>query len=210
LLLQYLHQSSRYEERMPNVYVAGNGARIFHWVAAGRYDSRSPINTLFKDVLLKASGFQIDPRMFEVKVSPQPKAESAFGLVCGGATLKDENAKKDEVVAGEVFMEDGTKRDWGETLTAEKLKSGLEAPQELEQLEDFVITFNTYAKSPNTVVSPIASDAVLMNKIYQRLSKTLADFKMVDEKAIHVEPLFISELKTLLEVKTDEWASKHP
>jgi hypothetical protein len=209
-LLQYLHKSSRYNAQMPNVYVAGNGARIFHWVATGNYNSRSPINTLFKNVLLKASGFQVDPRMFEVKVSPQPKAEAAFGLVCGGATLKyDENVKTDEVVAGELFIENGKPCDWSETLTAERLKKGLEAQRKLERFEDFVQTFDTYAKSPNTVVSPIAPDAILMNKIYQRLSQTLADFRASDENSIHVEPLFIIALKTLLEVKTNEWASKN-
>lgn len=207
LLLQHLIKSSSYQRKMPNIYVAGNGAKMFHWLGAGAYSSNSPISTLFKSALLKASGFKDDPKTFDVHISPEPKAEAAFGLVCTETDL-DESGRTDKVMAGEIFIEDGKQYDWREPLTAERIKKGLEVPQTLQNLEDFIESFNSYANSRNAVIPSLSSNGILINSIKNRLSQKLLDLKGKEAKAIHVEPLFISALKILLKIKADEWASK--
>lgn len=204
LLLQHLVKSTSYQGQMPNIYVAGNGAKMFHWLATGAYSSNSPISALFKSVLLKASGFKDDPKTFDVHISPEPKAEAAFGLVCTETDL-DESGRTDKVMAGEVFIEDSKQCDWRETLTAGRIKKGLEVPQTLQNMEDFIEIFNSYANSKNAVIPSLFSNDILIKK---RLSQKLLDLKGKEAKAIHVEPLFISALKILLKIKADEWASK--
>jgi len=128
-------------------------------------------------------------------------------LVCTETDL-DESGRTDAVMAGEVFIEDSKQCDWSETLTAKRIKKGLEIPQTLQNLEDFIETFNSYANSRNAVIPSLLSDDILINTIKKRLSQKLLDFKGKEAKAIHVEPLFISALKILLKIKADEWASK--
>jgi hypothetical protein len=197
LLLQFLHQSSKYKERMPNVYVAGNGAKMFSWLVG--------FDALFKKLLLKASGFQKDPGRFEVWISPVPKAEAAFGLVCERGRLEyDENAQRDGFLSGEGFIENGNSCNWNEILTAGRLTEGLEAPTKLEKLEAFVETFNEHAKSNGTAMIELND---IRDRIRDSLSQKLADFKSTNTATIHTEPLFIYALKTLLEIKTYEWES---
>lgn len=208
LQLQYLGNLQNYKQQMPNVYVGGNGAKMFHWLAVGAYSSKSPINTLFKDILLKASGFPSQPEMFDIHISPEPKAEASFGLVCEKTDLKDESKKIIGVLAGELFEEGGKKCNWDQLITAERMGRGMATSQKLQNLEDFINMFNSYAKSKNAVVSAIKSDNILIDVIKKQLDDQLVNVKGKDEKAIHVEPLFISELKTLLKIKADEWGTK--
>lgn len=198
---------SEYRTEMPNIYVAGNGSKIFHWVAAGLYSNNSPINALFKNILSEASGFSTAHKLFNIHISIEPKAESAFGLVCDGTGV-DESARIDKIVAGEMFMEGGKQLDWDEAITAERLAKGIDAPQRLKKLGHFIEIYNAYANQKGAVVSDIKSDDILIKAIRDQLAETLADAKNKDPKAIHVEPLFITELKTLLKIKTEEWASK--
>ncbi|MBI1923906.1 hypothetical protein HYR99_06610 [Candidatus Poribacteria bacterium] len=197
LLLQYLHQASTYEKRMPNVYVAGNGAKMFRWL-------ESNTDEFFKKIFLKASGFEEEVRRFEVWISPSPKSEAAFGLVSEGVHLQyDENAQG--FLAGEAFIENGNRCEWSEILTAERLTRGLEVPSKLEKIEDFVHTFNTFA--PSIGVAIIETDVDLMNRIRDSLSEELARSKYAEKAKVRIQPLFVYALKTLLEIKIHEWAS---
>ena len=88
LAVKYLQKSERYQAQIPNLYIAGNGSRMLYWLADGNYGKQSRINDLFKFVLTKASGFITDPNMINVIVTNEPKAESAFGLVCDREFMK--------------------------------------------------------------------------------------------------------------------------
>ncbi|MFA4827829.1 MAG: cell division protein FtsA [Thermodesulfovibrionales bacterium] len=203
LQLQYLGNLQNYKKQMPNVYIGGNGAKMFHWLAVGAYSSKSPINTLFKDIILKASGFSSRPEMFDIHISPEPKGEASFGLVCEETDL-DESSRIIGVLAGELFEEGSKKCNWDQLITAERMGRGMATSQKLQNLEDFINIFNSYAKSQNAVVSAIESNNILINVIKKQLDDQLVNVKGKDEKTIHVEPLFISELKTLLKIKADE------
>ena len=45
---------------------------------------------------------------------------------------------------------------WDEKLSSEDLANGLDAVEELERLEDFIKTFDSYAKPGNFIQIPIA------------------------------------------------------
>lgn len=197
-LMNFLVSKEKYRKEMPNIYVGGNGARMFQWLAVGNYSADSPINALFKSALLRASGFD-EAEVFTVQISPRPKAEAAYGLV-SEKELKHANGT-DEVVAGESFVEGGKEQAWNELLKAERLTKGLEVPTTLTRLNHFVDTYNSYANSRGARVSPLVIDAISMRTIKSRLATTLSDLKGLDPKNAQVEPVFIMALRHLLELR---------
>lgn len=221
LMLQSLSKSGKYKAQMPNVYVAGNGSRLFHWLSSGLYEKRSHINVLFKNILMGSTGFQEDPTMFDISISPSPKSEAAFGSVCdrkilqyGDKEIKEIESQIDQiryqVLAGELFAVNKTNHGWNEMITAEQLSAGIELQSKMERLEHFIQTFDKYAKSPDAVVLPIEADPVLINKIHGQIGTELKGFKGVKKESISVEPIFITELRALLKEKTEEWALNNP
>jgi hypothetical protein len=170
---------------------------MFQWLAVGNYNSTSTINALFKSALLRASGF--NDEVFKVQISPQPKAEAAYGLVCDKVLNFLEGT--DEVVAGESFAESGHERSWDTLLNADRLTKGLELLSTLSRLTHFIETYNQYANSRNANVSPLKIDNISMKDIRGRLSSSLSELKGTDSKTVQVEPIFIMALKHLLEVK---------
>jgi len=217
LLLRYLHQAGKYHPEMPDVYLAGNGAKILNWLApGGKYNSESPINALFKVVLLQASGFEANPKEFRVEVSPRPKHEAAYGLVCGGRKLG--YPQNCGVLAGEAFEANGQSFDWTEMLTVGHYANQLQLTG-IQQLEDFVDTFNDSVGSASGIIDrPIVINDS-KREIKRRLDEQIAaesrnahkDFERIARQgqsatAYHPEPLFIHALKTLLAVKAEQWA----
>ena len=205
LLLRYLTANGKYEKRLPDVYVGGNASRMFHWLDAGRYTSKSSVNLLFKKILLQASGF--DDGDFKIEISKNLKVETAHGLVCD-PMLDSDKYTDSGFLAGEKFVEGREEKQWEEMLTSERLKKGIEIPERLEHLEGFFNSFNEYSKLKNAVVTSIPVDNQLIVEIKKLLSVTLSDFKKKNEDLIHVEPLFILALKSFLEIETERWASK--
>lgn len=205
LILNWLKSQGKYKEQMPDVYVGGNGSKIFDWLNVR--DQKNTISNLFKSVLLRASNFSIDSKNFNVYLSKDPKHESAYGLVNRHLKLEGEEAfqNNNRVIAGEVFLENSIQNGWNEVVTAGRLSGGLEAVRDLPKLKDFLEAFNQYASSPISVISPINADEYLYNKVYQSLATVLGNFRGNDPGNIVVEPLFISELKALVKEMTARW-----
>ncbi|MCI0489789.1 MAG: hypothetical protein L0229_24630 [Blastocatellia bacterium] len=107
------------------------------------------------------------------------------------------------VIAGEGFREGDEIRPWTELLTDERLKKGIELPDELKQLKDFLDTFDSYATSKNSAVLPVKADEALLNAVWKRLAGALRAFTRQDKDEILVEPIFILALKSLIELKTE-------
>ncbi|HEX7955826.1 MAG TPA: hypothetical protein VF508_02730, partial [Pyrinomonadaceae bacterium] len=198
-LLNYLVAQQKYTREMPDIYVGGNGSRMFNWLAVGRYDSGKPINALLKSVMLRASGFSASED-FRVHISPFPKAEAAYGLVTG-KDLSYSAEALNKVVAGEKFAEGGGEKGWDELLSAARLTAGVGVPQTLERLNHFLEAYNDYANTQGAVVSPFNVDTISMRDVRNRLETSLSDLKGGDPKTSQVEPIFIVALKHLLEVR---------
>lgn len=201
-VVQFLIREGKYKENIPNVYVGGNGSRMFHWLAAGAYTARSGVNGLFSQAFLR--GARLDPnKTVSFTLSPLPKAEAACGLVVLKPRLTYEDSAEEGVLAGEAFVEKRTERKWDVLLTDKKLKAGVEPPARLAAVEDFVEVFNKYANSRGSVVSPLKVDAKVMEEVRKRLQTILQDFTYEDAADILIEPVFILALKCLLEKKTE-------
>lgn len=204
-------ESIAFPAKVPNIFIGGNGARMFNWLTGGvKYSVKSPISNLFKTTLIAGSGFKADNSSFQICSSPEPKSEVAYGLVSDTAKLEgtDELATMG-IIAGERFVEKGKEKSWNEKLTAQRLHDGegLARPVNLEQFRKFLEVFKNFAKSPQNkdMIKPMQDDESALNSCGQELAQRLASAKNQDTDNIHVEPLFITVLRYFLDLKIKHW-----
>ncbi len=196
---------------LPNVFVGGNGSRMFDWLAGGstKYDTDSPISRLFKAMLLAGSGFKTEESKFKICTSPNPKSEVAYGLVSTGAKFSGiDQLDSGGVISGEDFIVNDKTQKWHTKLNADRLHQGVERPVELTQFTQFLRAFQERVKSPDyrDIIKPIRIDDSIHNVCSQALDKYLVAAKASETEEVHVEPLFIVILKHLIRIKTNEWA----
>jgi len=219
----------KFPAELPNVFVGGNGARMFDWLTGGeKYTIKSPIGGLFKTMLLAGSGFNTKQSNFQICTSPEPKSEAAYGLVSDSAKLKgiDQQATSEEsdgkeksdgktqsatlgVIAGEQFVENGIEKDWSEKISSDSLHKGLSKPNQLKQFRKFLEAFKGYTTSPSTrgIINPLQEDEPSLRACLDDLAQQLASAKAGTAEEVRVEPLFITVLKHFLDIKTEKWAS---
>ena len=106
------------------------------------------------------------------------------------------------ILAGEGFIEASEERDWTEILTPQRLVSGLKAKDELEQIQNFVGSFNSHAGQGET----IELDQKTNDFLFEQLRNKFHSFSTTKPEELHSEPLFILALKFLLERKIEQWA----
>jgi len=209
-VLKALAKNSNFPDEIPNLFIGGNGARMFDWLVGGeKFTARSPIGSLFKTMLINGSEFKIDDHTFQICTSPEPKSEVAYGLVSDVRKLVGtEQQYIPEMIAGEVFIENGEQKNWYSSLTVEKLHKGIGKPDHLEQFQKFLDTFNGFVKLPanKDIIKPIREDKPLLFNCIQHLAGYLTDNQGRELDDIHVEPLFIIVLKHFLDNKINQWA----
>lgn len=212
-LLQYLMRKGIYQQEVPNVYVGGNGSRIFRWLDI---DGDERINALYKAVFAQGAGWT-DEKAFRVVLSPEPKREAAFGLIYDDDLPAGNEERK--VLAGESFIAEGTIEEWGSVLTEGKREDGkrkfawdnvltptaltlnLSPPQKLDRLSDFVTTFNRFANNRG-LVSATTFSTDEETEVRRQLSQSMSTHRGATDVAnIIVEPLFIMALRDWLEIR---------
>jgi hypothetical protein len=205
LLIRNLTDTKIYKKKMPNIYIGGNGSRLLHWLAAGNFDASSAVNKLFRAVFRKAYGIPGKSDL-NIRISPDPKAEVAYGLVKDDTPLEYDREKVREgyFLAGEAYKLKGKKVQWNTLISPPELKSGITIPSKLEQLETFMDTFNENAKAGGLL--PPGTNSHLLEETREQVNQTLSNLAGTDENEIRVEPLFMIALNELLKVKVDKWA----
>ena len=198
LVLKYLAQEKCFDQHMPSVYFGGNGSRILHWLGNGEFAPESDNKRLLETVLLDASGFDYN-NGFDIEISKLPKHEAAYGLVTDEVKLHESNENSSSILAGETFEEDGEDMEWKEILTADRLKKGLRMSKRLEQMHNFVESFNKHTGVGKAIETPIHLRSEDVRFIVERLRGKLQNQKDADPNAIHVESLFILSLKLFLQ-----------
>jgi len=194
----------------PNVFIGSHGVRILDLLAGGeRYNIRSPINSLFKTMLLAGSGFKTKESDFQICASPEPRAEIAYGLVSDEMKLKaDDLLTTFGVIAGEKFVEHSAEQSWQEKLTVEGLHGGLKITSSLEQFAKFLETFRNFtdSRSSRGMVRPLQDYGTALYLCRDALAQKLAASANSNLDDIKVEPLFIIALKHFLDMKIKQWA----
>jgi hypothetical protein len=231
-LLQYLITKQIYRKTIPNVYVGGNGSRIFRWLDI---DGEQRMNPLYRTMLAQGAGWD-EKQSFRVAISPEPKKEAAYGLVqddhsepkkeTADGPVHDDDPKAGnisrEVLSGESFIAEGMidewqrgvpstgekhgkhKLNWNDLLTAEAFTKKLSPPPVFERLTDFLNTYNRIANSQG-LVSSVSLRTEHLEELRRRLGQSLSRYRDVSETAnVVVEPVFIMTLRHWLEIRLED------
>ncbi len=213
-LLQYLIDIEVYRQEVPNIYIGGNGSRIFRWLDI---DEDGRINGLYRSVFSQGAGWT-DEQALRVILSREPKKEAAYGLVSDGK-LQGGNSEN-KVLAGESFIAEGMIDEWPEivatigeekeeertfawntVLTPEAFTKRLRSPDKLERLADFVESFNRFGKNRG-LVSTVSLNNDQVEEVKQQLGQSLSHYYETAKMAnIVVEPVFIIALRHWLELR---------
>lgn len=212
-VLRYMIDEQLYRPELPNLFLAGNGSRMFRWLDI---DREGQINALYKAMF--ASGAQLKDHAFKVDLSQEPKMEAAYGLVSDRQLPTADNAHG--VLAGESFIveeeleaesngadrknlqtERASTSSWNTILTPEILTKKLRPPKKLERLVEFINTFNQFAKTRGLVPAADLSDGEL-EEVRRRLGQNLARYQgSVETSEIVVEPIFIVAVRQWLDLR---------
>lgn len=78
-MVSRLREMDVYEgDSLPDIYVGGNGSRIFPWICGGTFTTQNPYIEVFKDMLVATSG--LSEVGFRIILSDTPKVEVARGM----------------------------------------------------------------------------------------------------------------------------------
>jgi hypothetical protein len=195
LVLNHFRKLGKYQDEIPSFYIGGNGSQILRWLTSGApFTRNSAANLVFAKVFFKASGLAGD--WPNIEISRKPKAEAAFGLICGTDLDHIHSEHEKLILAGENFKQGNKKMSWETALDQDAMDDPaaerMEVPDKLEKLEEFILAYNEGAKAAELrPVTPNANDRLaLLNKVRTSFSNTIGNG----------EPIFILALKSLLKV----------
>jgi hypothetical protein len=191
--VRQLIANKHYEPDLPEIYVGGNGSKMFKWLNSGMdFDQGNSLIELFKSMFLKASGDTTLYGSFKFEMSFSPKKEAAYGLV-SDFELKTDDPKKD-IIAGEEFRLDNVVQTWDEIISEDSFKHSLQPGRKLEKLNEFIETYNEFA-GKNKWLKKVQYDKTLLDAVSGQIGNSLSPGQ---NQEIIVEPIFILALKHLL------------
>ena len=206
-LIKVLHDYGHYrEKKIPHIFVGGNGARIFKWLAGGaELDGNIYLNVLEK-IFVAASGLE-SYKKFYLHLSPQPKIEVAAGMIVEKPANDEEFfdearinreifGEADDIIysavlAGADFVQSGENQSAGAFISAHDISEGIT----VDSLREFKIFVNRFNAAQKLWAEGITFDE---EELIRDANNFFVDKKGRDVKKLLVEPVFIGELKFLL------------
>lgn len=208
-MVSRLREMGIYEsDSMPDIYVGGNGSRIFSWICGGTFNPDNPYIEVFKDMLVATSG--LSAVGFRIILSNTPKVEVARGMTEDkphhhatffnqhqiAIDLFGENRGRDPLIANSVFAGDNfiigdklSKKT--EFISAYEIAEGIRI-RNVDELRAFTEKFN---KSPNIWDQRINISDQQFAKITKTVQGAYANQVGRAPQDIFVEPVFILEMK---------------
>lgn len=195
---------------VPDIYVGGNGSRIFHWIE-GAVDEHDPDDKhlkVLRRAILASSGLEDDG--FAIHLSPRPKMEVAAGMLVKEDSTDWFNERRinrmlfgddpdeytlNSLVAGESFEVGDETVDAYEFMNAHDIKDKVRVSK-LPYIEDMVSVFNSRT-------GDIWGKAIDITKFGRDLRKNTSGYfaneQVKDIDNIHVEPVFLVAMKVLID-----------
>lgn len=197
-------------EQVPNIYVGGNGSRIFHWLVGCTtdYDKDDIHLRVLKQAMLAGSELP-EGEGFDIVLSNSPKMEVAAGMLCDDhnkkwfdeeeiqANLFGENADEivlNSVLAGEDFETDQEYVEFYNFMNARDIKGGVYI-SDLPRLYTLVDIYNTRSKDIWGRTVDIDS---MRREICDRTTGYYTNERSKSVESIRVEPVFITAMKALI------------
>ena len=212
-LLRKLHKEGIYvENHVPDIYVGGNGSRIFYWLVGGSIfrDSNTRMGVL-KKILQEAAGFE---EKYDVKIylSERPKIEVASGMITERPRhqmrAEEETAEKlfgdtedeyiiNSVLAGESFNLNGESKAEDDFISAREISAGIDITN-IDEFNAFVKEFNKNKKS--VWLNGIEYDEGKQSDLKKAVLNYYVAEKGKNIKEVYVEPVYITALKKMMEM----------
>lgn len=213
-LLGILHETGHYKEnKLPDIYVGGNSSRIFSWLTGGTNIEGNPYINVLEKMLADASGLERG-RKFKLNLSHYPKVEVVSGMISDkpnndseffdeiriNRDIFEESAEDEyicnSVLAGSEFIEGKKEMPAESFISAHELSDGINI-QSMREFEKFVKCFN---KAPKLWSDEIPFDEESKEELIRDTNSFYVSLKGEEKKKIFVEPVFIVELKYLMEM----------
>ena len=215
-LIGLLHDAGIYNENnVPEVYIGGNGSRIFSWICGNTFIDDNPYISVFKDMLVATSNLSLDYG-FRLVLSDTPKVEVACGMVEDQppnhntffdahkiarelfGDKGDDLLIADSVFAGDNFILSNKTHQKTEFISAYDIKDGIRI-QNVNELQNFVKKFNANQYIWGRKYRIKISDEQLA-RISRAILGVYSQQVGRDVNDIFVEPVFILELKKFMEM----------
>lgn len=206
-LIKVLHDYGHYRgEKIPHVFVGGNGARIFRWISGGTALEDNVYLGVLEKIFVAASGLS-GYKKFNLHMSLQPKIEVAAGMIverpANAEDFFDETrinremfGDADEIIysavlAGADFVSGGENQSASSFISAHDISDGITVNR-AQEFKIFVDRFNSAQK--------IWSDGVNFDDedLIRDANNFFVDKRGRDVKNLSIEPVFIAELKLFL------------
>ena len=208
-MVNLLHERGIYQgDSLPDIYVGGNGSRIFPWICGGTFTTHNPYIEVFKDMLVATSGLSaVD---FKIILSDTPKVEVARGMTEDrphndeifynqrqiATDIFGEEKGRDPLIANSVFAGDNfivgsqlSKKT--EFISAYEIAEGVSI-RNVDELRTFTTKFN---ESPNIWAQRINISDQQFARVTRTVQGAYASQVARDPQDIFVEPVFILEMK---------------
>ena len=219
-LVKVLHDYGHYrEEKIPQIFVGGNGARIFGWLTGGtELDGNIYLDVLEK-IFVAASGLERNKK-FRLHMSSQPKIEVAAGMLverpANDADFFDADKINREMfgdadefiyaaqLSGADFVQGGENQSATSFVSAHDLADGLSVTS-VDEFKIFVERFNSAQK---LWAEGVTFDDELAEELLRDTNNFYTDKRGRDVKKILVEPIFIAEMKLFLHALSSGFVAK--
>ena len=203
-------------DQLPQVFVGGNGSRIFKWLRPN-----SGCKAVLKEMLTLASEWEKDKCSgYKLTLSSQPKVEVASGMISlsdnnfyDEARIKSDLSSKfssrytqNAVITGASFDAKDSKHSAEDFLNETDIEQGIKIDAKLTEFATFLSAFNKSSKElcdSDTIIA----DGITHN-IYAATCGFYGNQKIPDDtepekkaqkrKKISVEPVFIVELREFI------------
>lgn len=212
-LLGRLHEDNHYkEDTLPRIFVGGNGSRIFKWLTVGNDIEGNKFLSVLENMLSIASGINKNKR-FYLDLSHQPKVEVASGMISdkphNHQEFFDEDRIKEDLfgedvdqyianamLSGAEFIQGDEFLAADEFMSAYDIRDGV-VVESINEFQRFIEAFNSSQKLWFEGI-PLDEDSV--EDLIRETNSYFVGEKGQEIKNVFLEPVFIVELKNLMEM----------
>ena len=213
-ILKVLAEKGIYQEKhLPDIYVGGNGSRVFYWLSGGTFDTESPFLDVFKEMLSAYSGLEAGygARIF---LSNSPKVEVASGMIeqrpNNDEEFFDEKRQREELfgeegkdeyiataqLAGDTFAVKGEDHKDTDFISAYDIVKGVEV-ENARAMEKFLTMFK---ENQHIWFEGFCPDESQYHDLASKVKSHYVEQLGMDPKKVFVEPVFILEMKKYMEM----------
>ena len=179
LILEELLKEGKYSQDYTNLFIAGNGSKIYKWLLS----PEDKLRKLFVEVS-KITDINIQP-------TSSPKSEVVIGLLKEGQVIRYDVGSLNEYIAGEYFKKKGEEQRPQDRLKAKDFADGSVDISELKELKNFFRLFdNAWGTS--------FSEQVDWKNMVPKMKNEISKLKGKDIRKLRCEPVFFTGLREIM------------